>query len=196
MDEFIDTCIIISGLDNKDKYYEVIQIFLSGSKNIIISIYQEKEEIPKLFLRKEKIFLEAIKFCKNPQYSVDYSSLTDKEKIFLKTLITKISQKQENEQAIKDMLKEVIILKRNVNYFIQKKVIRKVTPVIDENLTKIIKQYNQNKADAKIISSAIQEHQKNNLIAFTLDKNDWKILPVKDKIEGMGFSCPEIRFLR
>ena len=198
MNDFIDTCVIISSLDNKDKYYEATSIFLEGSKNIIISIYQEKEEIPNLFMRREKLFTEAVRFLKNSNYKINYSGFTDKEIIFLKKLETKIILHQENEDSLKNMLREVLILKKNVNYFIQKKVFKRVIPLveIEEDLIKIIKKSNNNLADAKIITSAIQEHQKNNLIAFTLDKNDWKIQRVKDEIENLKYKCPEVRFLR
>jgi ADP-glucose pyrophosphorylase len=77
-------------------------------------------------------------------------------------------------------------------------VCRKVIPLLEirEELVNIIKKHNQNKADAKIIASAIQEHQKSKLIAFTLDKNDWKINSLKEKIQELGYSSPEVRFLR
>lgn len=197
-DSFIDTCIIISGFDSKDKYYETINIFLDGPEKIIISVYQEHEEIPNLFSRKQKLFTEAIKFYKNPLHPVDYSTLTDKEKILLKTLLTKIHLKQENEDSLNQMLEEVIDLKIKVFHFIQKRVYRKVVPILEikEELVNLIKKHNQNKADAKIIASAIQEHQKNKLIAFTLDKNDWKINSIKEKIQELNYDCPEVRFLR
>ncbi|MEK6859923.1 MAG: hypothetical protein AABX54_03845, partial [Nanoarchaeota archaeon] len=65
MDDFIDTCVIIASFDNKDKYYEIINIFLEGTERLVISIYQEKEEIPNLFLRRQKLFMEVIKFLQN-----------------------------------------------------------------------------------------------------------------------------------
>jgi len=198
MDDFIDTCVIISSLDAKDKYHDTVNIFLNGSENILISFYQEQEEIPNLFLRKQKLFTEAIKFYKNPLHPVDYSNLTDKEKILLKTLLTRIHLKQENEDSLNQMLEEVIDLKIKVIHFIQKRVCRKVVPTLEikEELVNIIRKHNQNKADAKIIASAIQEHQKNKLIAFTLDKNDWKINSIKEKIQELNYNCPEVRFLR
>jgi hypothetical protein len=198
MDDFIDTCIIISSFDAKDKYYETTNIFLEGSKDIIISYYQDKEEIPNLFLRRQKLFMEAIRFFKNPLYSIDYGGFTEREKMLLKTLLTKVHLKQENDESLNKMLEEVIALRRKVLHFIQKKVSKKVIPVTDikEDLVNIIKRINQNKADAKIIASAIQEHQKNKLIAFTLDKNDWKLNSIRAKIENLGHDCPEVRFLR
>src|SRR4030043_930923 len=118
MDDFIDTCVIIAGFDNKDKYYEIINIFLDGTESIVISVYQEKEEIPRLFFRREKLFIEAIKFLKNNNYKIKFSEFTDIEQINLKKLLMKINLKQENEISLNNMLREVLILKRNVNYFI------------------------------------------------------------------------------
>lgn len=198
MDNFLDTCIIITRYDNKDTNYEKICIFLEELNNIIISVYQEQEEIPKLFNRKKKMIRESISFNLNRTHVVDFSDLSDREVITLKKLITRINLNQETEENLKNMLREMILLERKVLGFIQNKVTRKVIPVCDikEELVNEIKRLNQNKADAHIIASAIQEHQKNKLIAFTLDKKDWKINEIRDKIEGLNFKCPEIRFLR
>ena len=198
MDDFIDTCVIIASFDNKDKYYEIINIFLEGTERLVISIYQEKEEIPNLFLRRQKLFMEVIKFLQNSDYPIDYSDFTEREKISIKKLLTRITLKQESEESLNKMLEEVITLRRKVFHFIQKKVFKKVIPIVDikGDLVSIIKRINQNKSDAKIIASAVQEHQTNNLIAFTLDKNDWKLNSIREKIENLGYECPEVRFLR
>ena len=198
MDNFLDTCILISRFDDKDKYYETICIFLDDPEDKIISTYQEKKEIPMLFLRKKKIIREAILYLKDSNHLVDFANLTNREKISLKSLLAQISLKKETEDSLKQKLGEIILLERKVLAFIQTKISRKIIPIdsIDENLVKLIKKRNQNKADSKIIASAIQEHQKNNLIAFTLDKKDWKINSVKRRIEDLGYKCPDVRFLR
>ena len=198
METFVDTCIIFTAFDKMDKYHEVINIFLEGNERVIISVYQEKEEIPRWFLRKQKFFMEAIKFLKNNSYAIDYTVFTDSEKIILKKLTHQIVGGIETEESLMKKHQELLLLRKKVLEFIQIKVSKKVTPIEDlnQNLINIIRKENNNKADAKVISSAIQEHQKNQLIAFTLDKKDWKILPIKEKIERLDYRCPEIRFLR
>ena len=198
MDTFLDTCIILSRFDNKDKYYERICIFLDDPEQKIISLYQEQEEIPNLFLRKKKVINEALRLFKNSHHSISFEGLTNKEKLLLKNLATRIRLGKETETDLKNKLREMILWETKVSSYLQTKISRKVVPIaeIKNNLVFIIKKANQNSADAKIIASAIQEHQENELVAFTLDKNDWKINSLRDKIESKGYKCPEARFLR
>ena len=86
----------------------------------------------------------------------------------------------------------------DVTKFIQKEVTRKVIPIpeIRGDLVQIIFEKNRNKADANILSSAIQEYQKNQLVIITLDKKDWKILSIQEKIENLDLECPRVEFLR
>ena len=198
MDTFLDTCIILSRFDDKDKYYERICIFLDDPQPKILSLYQEQEEIPNLFRRKKKVINEALHFFKNPLHPVNYGGLTNKEQAVLRSLISKIKFNKETEEDLREKLREIINWETKVNLYIQSKITRKVIPISEINLDLVllIRAVNQNSADAKIIASAIQEHQENELVAFTLDKNDWKIKSIKEKIESMDYRCPETRFLR
>jgi len=198
MKDFLDTCILFTAFDTRDVHYEEVCIFLENQDDFLISIYQEKEEIPKLFLRKQRFFMEAIKFSKNRGHITDYSIFTDKEKIILKKLRHQIVSGLETEEGLMKKQREILLIRKKINEFIQTRISKKVIPIekINPTLVSLIVKENKNKADARIISSAIQEHQENKLIAFTLDKNDWKIIPIKKKIEDLKFRCPEVRFLR
>jgi glutaredoxin-related protein len=198
MDTFLDTCIILSRFNDQDKYYERICIFLDDPGSKIISKYQEQEEIPNLFRRKKRVINEALQFFKDRKYLVNYEGLTNKEQAILRSLVSKINFNKETEENLREKLREIINWETKVNFYVQSKISRKVVPVLDINmdLVMLIKKINQNSADAKIIASAIQEHQKDNLIAFTLDNRDWKINSIKQEIQDMNYACPETRFLR
>ncbi len=198
MEIFLDTCVIISAFNNKDRYFEVAEICLQDPEEKIISIYQDEIEMPNLFSRKERAFKEIFSYIQNKSYNVNFSGFTDKEKIEIKKLLQKINLRQENFESILIKKQELDFIRMNVIRFIQKKIQRKVIPLEDirKDLVDMIKDVNGNKADAKVITSAIQEHQQKELIAFTLDKKDWKILPLKEKIEQLNLKCPEVRFLR
>ena len=143
-------------------------------------------------------WLDSIEYRQYTKNTNEILSITDKEKIILKKLRHQIASGLETEDGLIEKQREILLIRKKINEFIQTRISKKVIPIekIDPTLVSLITKENKNKADAKIISSAIQEHQENELIAFTLDKNDWKIIPIKEKIENLKFKCPEVRFLR
>jgi hypothetical protein len=198
MDSFLNSCILISRFDSKDNYHEVCSIFLDNDDNKLISLYQDQVEIPNLFSRKKKLINQALLFFDNRKHTPDFKDLTDKERLLLKNLILSILSGKTSKEDLNHKVKEIISLEKKVLSFIQKKISKKVIPLCDikEDLVNVVKNFNHNSADAKVIASAILEHQNNKLIAFTLDKKDWKINTIRHRIEDMGYACPEVRFLR
>jgi hypothetical protein len=176
MDNFLDTCIILATFDKKDKFHENSREFINNHKEIIISIYQEKKELPFLFFRKEKIITEAIKVSAMPNYPPNLKDLTTKDQIILKRTITKIKLQELSQQELFIFKRDLILLKQEITYFINNKISKKVIPLerIDLELVSKIKEKIKNEADSNILSSAIQEHQENKLIIITNDITDWK----------------------
>lgn len=198
MDNFLDTCIIISKFDIKDKFYEKCNNFLDNNNNFILSIYQDKIELPFLFYRKEKVISEAIKFSIMPSQGVDYKDLTPKEVIILKRLIADIKLYNIIQSELFKRRKAIVFFKQQILSYIQKNISRKVIPLekIDKILVKNIFDKIKNEADSNIISSAIQEHQDNKLLIITNDSKDWKKETIIQVTQNTNYKeIPEIKYL-
>lgn len=198
MDNFIDTCVILSKFDMKDKFHHNCEEFLDNNSNHIISFYQDKTEIPFLFYRKEKVISEALKFSLIPSHQIDYNDLSPKERILLKKMIADIKLFNLPQSELFLRKKAMIFFKQQILSFIQKKITRKVIPedIIDNALVQILFNKINNQADSKIISSAIQEHQNNKLQLITNDSSDWKKEVIVESTKGTKYiDIPNIKYL-
>ena len=198
MDNFLDTCIILAAFDKKEKFHRNSKEFLNNSSNLIISVYQEKKEMPFLFFRKEKILTEAIKSSAIPTYQPNTSKLTIKDQIILKKITAKLRLQEMFQQDLFILKKELILLKQEITYFIDNKVSRKVMPLdmIKLEIVAKIKERIQNEADSNILASAIQEHKENKLIIITNDVNDWKRETLIEALKETEYKeVPEIKYL-
>jgi hypothetical protein len=200
MNSFLDTCIIISAFDKKDKFYKKSEEFVTKNENLIISVYQDKKELPFLFFRKVKIIVEAIKSSAIKNYTPNLDKLTKKDQIILKKTITKLNLFQLSQQELFDFKKDLILLKQEITYFINSKISKKVIPLekIDLKLVSKIKEEIKNEADSNILSSAIQENQdqENRLKIITNDANDWKKdILIKVLKDTEYKEIPEIEYL-
>ena len=198
MDNFLDTCIILAAFDKKEKFHRNSKEFLNNSSNLIISVYQEKKEMPFLFFRKEKILTEAIKSSAIPTYPPNTSKLTIKDQIILKKIIAKLRLQEMFQQDLFIFKKELILLKQEITYFINNKISRKVIPLdmIKLEIVAKIKEKIQNEADSNVLASAIQEHQENKLIIITNDINDWKRDILIEALKETEYKkVPEIKYL-
>lgn len=199
MDSFLDTCIIISYWDKKDKINLAVIKFIDSGKNFIMSVYQDKREIPFLFFRKNKVICEAIKFSAWSSYLPNLDKLTLKDEINLKKMVAKIKIGELSQQELFLLQKEIQLLKQKINYFVKNKITRKVISLerIDLDLVDLLKKQIKNSADCFIISSAIQEHAENKLEVITNDKKDWSKERIKEAIKQTKYrESPEIKFLQ
>ncbi len=199
MDNFLDTCIILAKFDEKNKFHKNSNDFIGINKNLIISFYQEKKEIPFLFFRKEKMIMEAIKYSSNSNYLPDLKDLTQKDKIIFSKMLTKMKLGELTKQElIIEFRRDFFILKQGVMNFIKNGPLKKVIPLekIDLLLVEQIKDKISNTADSNILASAIQEHQENKLIIVTNDAKDIKKEYLLEVLKGTKYSdVPEIKYL-
>ncbi len=198
MDNFLDTCIIVAKFDKKDKFHKGSEEFIDKNKELVISFYQEKREVPFLFFRKEKILTEAIKLSAIPTYLPNIDKLTTKDQIILKKIVAKLKLYELTQQDLFNLKRDVILLKQKIFYFINNKISKKIIPLetIDLNLVAKIKKKIQNEADSNIISSAIQEHQKHELVIITNDISDWKKEVLIEILKDTEYNeIPEIKYL-
>ena len=89
--------------------------------HLIISVYQEKKELPFLFFRKEKIITETIKASAMPFYQPNLKSLTPKDQIILKKTIAKIKLGELGQENLFILKRELLLFKQSVFYFINNK---------------------------------------------------------------------------
>lgn len=198
MDNLLDTCIIISKFDEMDKFHKNSNKFIKDNKNFIISIYQEKKEIGYLLFRKEKIIIQAIRFCSTFNDKLDLQGLTQKDIMKLKKTIARIKLSELSKEDLFHFKKSLIIFKHKVNYFIKNEICRKIVPLdkIDLVLVEFMKDKISNSADSHILASAIQEHQENNLKIITNDINDIKKEYLVEALKNFSYKkIPEIKYL-
>lgn len=198
MDSFLDTCIILDYFNNECSTYLITKKLIDLKSNLIISIYQEKIEIPFLLFRKDKIISEAIKLSAYSAHIPNLDKLTPKDKINLNKTIAKLKIGELSQQDLFELKKEVQLLKQKINYFIRNQISRKVILLekIDIEVVKKIKDKIHNEADSNILSSAIQEHQQNKLIIITNDKKDWKKEILVEVLKNTSYlEIPEIKYL-
>ncbi|MBM3234419.1 hypothetical protein FJZ19_04990 [Candidatus Pacearchaeota archaeon] len=199
MDIFLDTCIIIANFDEKDKFYLLAKRFISKNKSFIISIYQEKKELPYFFFRKDKILSEAIKFSAYSSYSIDTKDLRPKDELNLKKIIAQIKAGSLMQSELLIWKREIYLLRQKINYFIRNNISRRVTPLekIDSNLVNLLNSLINNKADCYILASAIQESKQIKLIIITTDKGDWNRERIVEIIKQTSYKeVPEIKYLQ
>lgn len=198
MDNFIDTSVIISNFRQKDKFHIVCERFINNNSALIISFYQKNKELP-YFLKRARIKAGLTKrLIFSPDKEIpSIKELTKEDKSQIKKIL---SQYELGIIEIKDIFENISItydFQRKINRFLKTRIKRTVTKNINENIVNILFKFNNNKADSRIIASAIQEHQQNQLVLVTTDKKDWKQEYIEKSCTDNSYKkIPEVRFLQ
>lgn len=196
---FLDTCVIYGNYDFTNRFQKKIHNYLSKEEIYLISDFQIQEEIPKLIERKIIFSRELFKKTVNPSCKVhQFSKLNKSEKIEFKSMLIKYANYELTQNDIIELKRQHQFITRNIQKFLKKKNIKSVIPknTIREEIVQDLFIMNQNKADSKIITSGIQENQKNELILLTLDKKDWKKEHLKIVCDKHKLKRPKLQYIQ
>lgn len=200
MENFLDTCIILSNFNEKSIFNEVSKKFILKNQNIVLCFYQKQKEIPYLIWRlklKSKIIKTMALFSSKDIQGI--KKLTKEDKIQIRKILANYELGIVNIKDIFALQEQTYIMERKINNFLKTKVKRFVIPLdkINENLVSSLFVLNNNKADSRIIASGIEEHQENDLILITTDKNDWKQEYLKQACKNHSYKkTPKVNFLQ
>lgn len=214
---FLDMCIILYYIGEGDS-----EILIRKSKEFVnkkekdsflLCYYIKDENIPKWINRQRILFRELIRQINQKNYS-PYSSEEskklyekDKKKILKFIAISRnFSDKQEIIKKFENIFQEI---EKRVYNFITKNIDEFIIPVneIDFELKSHLLSFLnlgssiKNDSDAKTLASAIQEHNKNNLIIITADRNDWNDELLEEVHNHMNLKrkyleLPKIKYLQ
>jgi len=200
MENFLDTCIIISNFDKKSIFNEISKNFILKNQNIILCSYQKQKEIPYWIYRlKLKSRIIRIRALSSSKETPEIEKLTKEDKIQISKILADYELRLIDINDIFRLQEQTYILERKINNFIKTKVKRFVIPLnkINENLVNSLFELNNNKADSNITASGIEEHQENNLVFITTDKRDWKLEYLEKACKKNSYKkIPEVKFLQ
>ena len=179
--------------------------------NFLVCYYIAEIDLPK-YLRRQKILIhEVVKKMTDNLYVIGSSDegflLYPKDKIKAEKLFLKSSFLKNKTELIEFMnkLNQIQIKQENkINFFIEKKA-KKVIPVseIDSELKGSLFLYIGNMSDAKILTSGIQQYNKDNkegLVLLTADKKDWTNenlnVAIDNKLSKKYPKIPKIEYIQ
>ncbi|MCH7850771.1 MAG: hypothetical protein IH845_03970 [Nanoarchaeota archaeon] len=190
MNNFLDTCVIIANFDEIESHHKRAKEFIGGNERFLISEFQKSNEIPGLFLRKRRSVMKILKFIMTQ--TLDLEGYGNK-KIELKELLKKYSLENPTKENLNELIGILNGLERKVDDFINLKIEKIIPNCTNKKLIKSLEIVNM--PDAKIIASALIEHQTNPLILNTLDKKDWEKKKIKRACYRNDFNIPQVNYL-
>jgi hypothetical protein len=181
---FLDMCIILGYIkegDNQKIITKTISFVDSKKEDKFVLCYYIKEyNIPKWLSRKRIIFREILRQIKDSSYK-PYSDnectlLWDRDKNQILKLVSIANTIQDKTEIIKSFENVHQEIERRIKEFIEKNIDELVIPIneIDPKLRSCLFTWlTPNDSDSKTIASAIQEHNKKEVVIITADKKDW-----------------------
>jgi hypothetical protein len=215
---FLDMCIplyYIGEGDSPDLNKKTITFVKQKSEDKFLVCYQIKNsDLPKWVKRQNVLVEEIIKKISDNSYSLgsssDSSILTDRDKKKMLKLWATVMNSKDRKKTIALLGIVKLELKRRLDFFFSNFIDEFVVPIdeIDSNLKSSFLNYlnigqgKKNDSDAKTLTSAIQEHNKNELKILTADKKDWTkdlfewAVPIGSELSKKYPSFPEINYLQ
>lgn len=210
---FLDMCILIYYAKNNPNS-ESFKKVLDFTKNkrtaqFLVCYYILEINLPKWINRQKIIISEITKKINNPPYIIGESpkgkflfqkDKNECEKIFL----TYLGSKQK-ENFCKSLERNMKILEERLKYFEEHFINKKIIPVseIDFELKSSLFTYlDNNDSDAKTLTSAVQQHNKEALRILTSDKKHWTNQLLNDAVlihpilRRKYPKIPEIKYLQ
>jgi hypothetical protein len=181
---FLDMCIILGYIkegDNQKIITKTISFVDSKKEDKFVLCYYIKEyNIPKWLSRKRIIFREILRQIKDSSYK-PYSDnecnlLWGRDKNQILKLVSIANTIQDKTEIIKSFENVHQEIERRIKEFIEKNIDELVIPIneIDQKLKSCLFTWlTPNDSDSKTIASAIQEHNKKEVMIITADKKDW-----------------------
>lgn len=181
---FLDMCIILGYINEGDNQKIITKIvsFVNQKKEdkFVLCYYIKEYNIPKWLSRKRIIFREILRQIKDSSYK-PYSDnectfLWERDKNQILKLVSIANTVQDKTEIIKNFENVYQEIERRIKEFIEKKIDELVIPIneIDSKLKSCLFTWlTPNDSDSKTIASAIQEHNKKEVVIITADKKDW-----------------------
>jgi len=181
---FLDMCIILGYISEGDNPKIIAKTisFVNQKKEdkFVLCYYIKEDNLPRWLNRKRIIFREILRQIKD----ISYKPYSDKECEFLwerdKNQVLKLvsfaDNFQDKTEIIKNFENVYQEIERRIKEFIEKNIDELVIPIneIDPKLKSCLFTWlTPNDSDAKTMASAIQEHNKKDVVIITADKKDW-----------------------
>lgn len=215
---FLDMCIplyYIGEGDKPDLNRKTINFVNQKSEDRFVVCYQIKNhDLPRWIKRQNILIGEIIRKISNSSYSLasspDSSILTARDKKKMLKLWASVMNIRNKKSTILLLSSVKIELQKRIDYFFLRFVDELVIPIeeIDIGLKSSFLNYlnlgenRRNDSDARTMSSAIQEHNREFLTVLTADKNDWSeeifqwALPVGSTLSKKYPEIPTIRYIQ
>lgn len=214
---FLDMCIILNYVGECDNQ-KIISTTISfvnqkEESRFVLCYYIKEHNLPKWLKRKRIIFREILRQTKYQSYK-PYSDnecgcLYERDKNQILKLVAFANTFQDKTEIIKNFENVYQEIERRIKEFIETRIDEFVVPIneIDPKLKSHLLTFLnigsaiKNDSDAKTIASAIQAHNKKELVIITADKKDW----TKELLEEVHNSpslkkfyekLPEIKYIQ
>lgn len=206
---FFDMCVIIFYSNPSEKYSEKVIRFVEnkGNSKFLLCYYILEENLPKWIIR-QKAILEEVKIkLKNPDYIIGTSNfgklLFPKDKNKCEKFIFAALRSKNNKKFIMNLERNQLLIQKRIEHF-KKLIDKKVIPIseIDFELKSSLFTFLNNDSDAKTLASGIQQHQKEELIIITGDKEHWTkdnlewAIPEHSPLRKKYSKIPEIKYVQ
>ncbi len=209
---FLDMCVIIYyAYNSSDKLAERAKKFVEnkGNSTFTVCYYILEINLPKWIKRKWITLEELERKIKDPSYIFGSSSeariLLPKDRQECEKLLSTCMKAESSVQFIEDLRRKYLLAEIKINFFINKLINNKVIPVseIDFELKSSFFTYLENNdSDARTLASAVQQHNKENLIILTGDKKHWTkqllddAVSIHPTLRKKYSKIPEIKYLQ
>jgi len=181
---FLDMCIILGYINEGDNPKIITKTisFVNQKKEdkFVLCYYIKEDNIPRWLNRKRIIFREILRQIKDSSYKpysdTECSRLWERDKNQILKLTSLANTFQDKTEIIKNFENVYQEIERRIREFIEKNIDELVIPIkdIDPKLKSCLFTWlTPNDSDSKTIASAIQEHNKKEVVIITADKKDW-----------------------
>ncbi len=181
---FLDMCIILGYINEGDnqKIINKTISFVNQKRDdkFVLCHYIKEDNLPRWLNRKRIIFREILRQIKDASYKPysdkECSSLWERDKNQVLKLAALANTFQDKTKIIESFENVYQEIERRIKEFIEKNIDELVIPIneIDQKLKSCLFTWlTPNDSDSKTIASAIQEHNKKEVVIITADKKDW-----------------------
>ena len=209
---FLDMCIILGYINEGDNPRIITKTisFVNQKKEdkFVLCYYITDYNLPKWLSRKRIIFREILRQIRDSSYKPysdeECNQLWERDKNQVLKLTSIANTFQDKTEIIKNFENVYQEIERRIKEFIEKNIDELVIPKneIDPKLRGCLFNWlTPNDSDSKTIASAIQEHNKKEVVIITADKKDWTKELLEEvhndyNLKKVYTKLPEIRYIQ
>jgi len=209
---FLDMCIILGYINEGDNPRIITKTisFVNQKKEdkFVLCYYITDYNLPKWLSRKRIIFREILRQIRDSSYKPysdeECNQLWERDKNQVLKLTSIANTFQDKTEIIKNFENVYQEIERRIKEFIEKNIDELVIPIneIDPKLRGCLFNWlTPNDSDSKTIASAIQEHNKKEVVIITADKKDWTKELLEEvhndyNLKKVYTKLPEIRYIQ